>query len=364
MNQSAELDLINGGRGEGAGALFVMRYVIERDIVAPDAGEGTSRVRITTERPNWDGNIVRASGGHFEDFLHNPVVMYVHDYQGLPVAKGTAIAPFTDPAKGTAGMLGDMQFAPWGVHQLADQVHKLWDLHFLNAVSIGFNPRPGGMTWLNDGQNWEAVNWDLLEWSICPVPMNPDALRENAIRQALSHMDPELRRFALMSLYFDAAGTIAQAVIPYKDTGKSSLTTWSAPLMSDFTDKKWSDLSDSERNRIAEHYTWSAHMPPQAFGDLKLPHHDPSKSGVGPANKAGVNNAKARALQKNTDIPNGATGAILAHLDKHEKQWKESEDPDADLNAQPISEAELDVLGKSLNTLTQAIKEKTSWPTN
>ena len=52
-------------------------------------------------------------------------------------------------------------------------------------------------------------------------------------------------------------------------------TAWKAPRLADFTDKAWDDLSDAERRKIARHYAWTPAMPPEAFADVKLPHHRP-----------------------------------------------------------------------------------------
>ena len=48
---------------------------------------------------------------------------------------------------------------------------------------------------------------------------------------------------------------------------------WSAPTLEDFTRKQWENLDEADRRRVARHFAWSRTMPPELFGDLKLPHH-------------------------------------------------------------------------------------------
>ncbi|MGB9825910.1 MAG: Clp protease ClpP, partial [Desulfofundulus sp.] len=101
---------------------------------------------------------------------------------------------------------------------------------------------------------------------------------------------------------------------------------WEAPALSDFTDKSWGELSDTEKRRIAGHFAWSAAMPPEKFGDLKLPHHRPSDGAVV---WRGVANAAARLPQ--SEIPDEDISKVQAHLGSHYRQfgrtppWEEQE---------------------------------------
>lgn len=93
-------------------------------------------------------------------------------------------------------------------------------------------------------------------------------------------------------------------------------TPWEAPALSDFTDEPWEDLSDDEKRRIAGHYAWAAEMPPEAFGDLKLPHHRASDGAVV---WRGVVAAAQRLDQ--TDIPAEDVPKVRAHLASHYRQF-------------------------------------------
>lgn len=118
--------------------------------------------------------------------------------------------------------------------------------------------------------------------------------------------------------------TAAKAAVPYKDTGKADEgAAWSAPTLGDFTDQEWGDLPDAEKRRIAGHFAWTAEMPPAAFGDLKLPHHQPSKSGIGLAVWRGCAAAMGAMMgaRGGTDIPEADTEAVYKHLAQHYAMW-------------------------------------------
>ncbi len=94
-------------------------------------------------------------------------------------------------------------------------------------------------------------------------------------------------------------------------------TSWEAPDLEDFTDKSWDELSDAEKRRIAGHYAWARTMPPETFGDLKLPHHRPSDGAVV---WRGVANAAARLEQ--TDLPSEDIPKVRRHLARHYRQFE------------------------------------------
>lgn len=109
-----------------------------------------------------------------------------------------------------------------------------------------------------------------------------------------------------------------KAAVPYKSTGKVD-EDWSAPNLGDFADVGWSELSDSERTRIANHFAWAETMPPENYGQLKLPHHKPSKDSIGPAVWNGVAAAMAALLgaRGGVDIPENEMQGVYNHLAKH-----------------------------------------------
>ena len=84
---------------------------------------------------------------------------------------------------------------------------------------------------------------------------------------------------------------------------------WRKPRLADFTEKTWEELSSSEKRNIARYYAWADASPPSAFGQLKLPHHDPKDSKIVPR---GLSAAASRINQ--ADIPEGEVGRVKRHL--------------------------------------------------
>lgn len=121
-----------------------------------------------------------------------------------------------------------------------------------------------------------------------------------------------------------------KAAVPYRDTGTADEDTpWEAPTLSDFTDETFEELTVAERKRIGAHFAWAANWPPEKFGDLKLPHHKPSRSVVGPAVWNGVRAAMGALFgaRGGVDIPDGDRKEVYDHLAKHYRQF-DKEPPD------------------------------------
>jgi phage head maturation protease len=132
-------------------------------------GDGQFEVLISSELEDRDGDILLSAGANVDNYRRNPVVLYAHDYGGLPVARATNI----EAIQGT-GLKAVMEFPPKGISARADEVRGLWEGGFLNAASVGFVPKhfeerhPTGRIF---------TDWELLEFSIVPVPANAAALR-------------------------------------------------------------------------------------------------------------------------------------------------------------------------------------------
>jgi ATP-dependent Clp protease protease subunit len=137
---------------------------------------------------------------------------------------------------------------------------------------------------------------------------------------------------------------------------------WNAPTLSDFTDKSWEDLTDTEKTNIAGHFAWAAEMPPATYGDLKLPHHNTSGEIVW----RGVANAAARLSQ--SSIPSEDIPKVQAHLGAHYKAfdktppWEKGETENKltiKTGITPESEQFVAQLGKAV-ILLEEIKNKLS----
>lgn len=126
------------------------------------------------------------------------------------------------------------------------------------------------------------------------------------------------------------ATVAVKAAVPFRDTGKAPEgDPWTGPTLADFTDQVFGDLSAAERRRIMGHFAWSANDPPEAYNDLKLAHHQPAKTGIGPAVWRGVAAAMVALMggRAPLDVPSGDRRGIYDHLVGHYKQF-DKEPPD------------------------------------
>jgi len=152
------------------------------------------RFQITTDSIDRDGDLVYPPGGQWEEYLHNPVVLWGHQFTQAPVGKSVAI--WLTPDK--RAVFADIEFATF---QFADEVLKLYDGGFMNAVSIGFriiDAGPPDYHILNTrpdlARQCKRVisRWNLLEISCVPIGSNPEALRKALAQKGLVTL-PELR---------------------------------------------------------------------------------------------------------------------------------------------------------------------------
>jgi len=97
--------------------------------------------------------------------------------------------------------------------------------------------------------------------------------------------------------------------------GKSDKA-WSKPTLADFTSTSWTELSNAEKREIAGHFAYAANMPPESFGDLKFPHHEPKSHAV---NWSALSNAMARLNQAN--ISTADKKSVYNHLKAHYNEF-------------------------------------------
>jgi HK97 family phage prohead protease len=113
---------------------------------------------------------INVRGWETEDFLKNPVCLYAHQSDALPVGKVVNIFISSDR------LMGDIRFAQPEVYEFADTVFKLIDGGFINSVSVGFLPIE--FEFADDRPGINFIRQNLLEISIVPVPANAHALIE------------------------------------------------------------------------------------------------------------------------------------------------------------------------------------------
>ena len=140
--------------------------------------EGTSMRRTfvaSTEEVASDCGIIRAAGWRFNRYAQNPVFLWVHRRDMLPIGKGVGWR--LDLAR--REMLLDVEFPPPGEHPFADTVRRMFDLGFLRAVSVSWDTVREGQPTPDEqakGARWVSEEQELLELSAVPVPADAGAL--------------------------------------------------------------------------------------------------------------------------------------------------------------------------------------------
>jgi HK97 family phage prohead protease len=136
--------------------------------------EDRSIVHVITRRVvDRDGDVIEPSGGRFENYRKNPIVLFGHRSWGLPIARNLELDVKDDE------IVALTQFA--GLEQASDEAERVYRLvrdGFLPATSIGFMP----ITWSEDKalpaqDGWWFKEWELFEYSVVSVPSNPEAIR-------------------------------------------------------------------------------------------------------------------------------------------------------------------------------------------
>jgi len=123
---------------------------------------GRFEVVISTGDVDRMGESINPAGWDLEFYKTNPVVLWAHDYMGLPVG-------MTESVEIKEGKLvASGKFAPAEANPFAQQVRALYDGGFVRTASVGFIEK--------ERQDNIISKAELLEWSFVPVPANPFAL--------------------------------------------------------------------------------------------------------------------------------------------------------------------------------------------
>ncbi len=158
-------------------------YKILENCEVKKVGERQYEFTASTADMDRDGEVIDVSGWDLKNFKKNPVIMYAHAYNTLPIGKATKIG-IKD------GKLMDVvEFPPEGTYEFADIVQRLVDTGYLKTQSLGFIPKKWEDDEFEDDEKGQKprrtyTKQELLEISIVPVPSNPNALM-NAVKEGI-----------------------------------------------------------------------------------------------------------------------------------------------------------------------------------
>ncbi len=148
-------------------------------IETKDIGERTVQFTISKEVVDRDGDILRATGVDFTNYMKNPVFLSFHNSREFPLGKVTKFWVEGNSVKAevyfpTVEELSTNPEQASEKAKLVDFTYHCYKTGMLNAVSVGFIP----IEWKETKDGWDILKWELLEFSAVAVPANQDAIAE------------------------------------------------------------------------------------------------------------------------------------------------------------------------------------------
>ncbi|MCI0837709.1 MAG: HK97 family phage prohead protease [Chloroflexi bacterium] len=139
-------------------------------------GKNSLTLQASIESEDRAGDVIRAEGWELDNYRLNPVILWTHRHDLLPVGKSV------DVWVENGALMATVEFAPT---EFAQQVRRMFEEGFLRGVSVGFralktSPRSG-----NGRRGTVFERQELLEISAAPVPMHPFALAAGRAEAAL-----------------------------------------------------------------------------------------------------------------------------------------------------------------------------------
>ena len=139
-------------------------------------GKNSLTLQASIESEDRAGDVIRAEGWELDNYRLNPVILWTHRHDLLPVGKSV------DVWVENGALMATVEFAPT---EFAQQVRRMFEEGFLRGVSVGFralktSPRSG-----NGRRGTVFERQELLEISAAPVPMHPYALAAGRAEAAL-----------------------------------------------------------------------------------------------------------------------------------------------------------------------------------
>ena len=144
-----------------------------------EIGERVVRFTISKEVTDRDGDILRASGVNFTNYMKNPVFLGFHNSHDFPLGKVVKFWVENDSVKADvyfptlAELSSDMNNVSEKA-RVIDFTYHCYKTGMLNAVSVGFIPTEYKET----RTGLDVIKWELLEFSAVAVPANQDAIAE------------------------------------------------------------------------------------------------------------------------------------------------------------------------------------------
>jgi hypothetical protein len=148
-------------------------------VITEDLGDRSVQFTISKEVVDRDGDILRASGVDFGNYMKNPVFLSFHNSREFPLGKVTKFWVEGNAVKAIVYFptIEELSTNPEQASEkakLVDFTYHCYKTGMLNAVSVGFIP----LEWTETKDGYDITKWELLEFSAVAVPANQDAIAE------------------------------------------------------------------------------------------------------------------------------------------------------------------------------------------
>ena len=148
-------------------------------IITEDLGDRSVQFTISKEVVDRDGDILRASGVDFSNYMKNPVFLSFHNSREFPLGKVTKFWVEGNEVKAVVYFptIEELSTDPNNASEkakLVDFTYHCYKTGMLNAVSVGFIP----IEWIETDNGYDILKWELLEFSAVAVPANQDAIAQ------------------------------------------------------------------------------------------------------------------------------------------------------------------------------------------
>lgn len=148
-------------------------------IKAEDIGERSVLFTISKEVQDRDGDILRANGVDFTNYMKNPVFLSFHNSREFPLGKVKKFWVEGNEVKAIVYFptVEELSTDPTQASEkakLVDFTYHCYKTGMLNAVSVGFIP----LEWTETKEGYDITKWELLEFSAVAVPANQDAIAQ------------------------------------------------------------------------------------------------------------------------------------------------------------------------------------------
>lgn len=162
------------------------KYMFDHNITIKSSDDDKYIIECigTKESVDRDGDVLKIDGIDLSNYKKNPIVLWSHDYWGLPIGKTLKVW------KEEKQLNFKIEFAKEDVYPFASTVYKMYKNGFLKSFSLGFRPDPKSAKFDDKRGGYDFDKAELIEISAVNVPANihsviTDVKMQEAIKQKM-----------------------------------------------------------------------------------------------------------------------------------------------------------------------------------